>query len=1152
MNPEAARTRFHDGLSQGRRLRTPLLEGWFRPDEFRLEQILTLVQDYTRLVKFHDDDDRPEGPWESLFRGSDAVVMAEILSIPTARLEREFLEGSTSGGLSAWTTPRELVVDWIHRLGRASSPVGSELRSVLQGLLSGIQTESGYLPQLQAVKLAQEGARRLFPRALESGDLDPATGVLVAFAKLYRRIQDRFDGFAPARSEFHFRKILGATPMPGVPDMVHLVAPAAGGKDVLIPRGTEFDAGNDEKGRPVMYCADEDTRMGDARVARILTLYAEPTGAPSPSATRTIDGLWIDEPIQDARSPLFGAERGGGPSAAARRARVGFLVADPTLLLREGERRVRITFLYRPESVAGSMFGRESPVREDGSTDLEAIGKFYNSLRDAFRISMTGESGWLLVPEYLPSSRLTDPSLPEACLSIEFDLPREAEPIVPFSREMHGSEGNTSLPAVRFEIRDRSDPHPIELFSGCELREILVEVEAKGCRDLVLHNQNGPISPLTPFPPFGPLPSTGSYLVVGCPEAQSKELSEFRLEVRWSDLPQTVDDFCEWYSGYKEPCSTSGFRARPGVLSDGRWIDVDRSEDNEIELFGPILHQGAVAGIAPDSSLSFHRVLGFRSPLPARDASGELRYSPTSQGGFFRLTLTSPTGAFGHQEYPHLLTRSLMKAARLKNLDAAPQPPNPPYTPTISSISLDYSARSRIGFDTTPSQDADPCQPRMIHLAPFGWESISRRNHSKILQLPEIDSPGSLFIGLEGTSFGGETRLLFRIANDSKLIRKPSRVGLRWWYLDDNRWREVQSKNVRSDSTEGFGASGIVALELPADLSRKQTMMPEGLVWLRATAKDYLDHFGHLLSIHAQALRATLAGMHDDHRRTSANSISAPRHPLPGLGQVTQPDPSFGGRAPESPERLRTRVSERLRHKGRAVEPGDFERLVLEAFPEVSKVKCFANLRRALPVTPCPGHILVVPLPWPDPTDTLPTDPSLNGRILFEIQRFLESRAGVSAKISVANPWYERIQVHCTVGFRPNRSEGAMMADLDRAIQEWISPWSASGRTTHFGWRLRRQSLEAFVQDHPDVDELKALSILRVVPRPSRLFGLEDIPSSHAEDVDVLSPSYPWSVPSPLPSHIAVSDSPRPETAHTGFGELGIGSTFVITPGGTE
>ena len=1149
-----AAPRFHDGLGQAMRLRTPLVDGWFRPDELGFEQILTLAREYARLVRFHDDRDRQEGPWEELFSGSEAVVMAEILSVPTSRLERILLEGGPLPENVALPFPRDLLRGWSVRLGLASSAAGSELRSILKGLAAGIDDASGSLSQLEAVRMAQESARRLLPRSLASGDLDPATSLLVAFARIYRRLQDRFDGFAQARSDFHFRQVLGSLPREGAPDFVHLVAPATTGRTAHIHKGTEFVAGTDSNGHPIVYAAQDDTRTGDAQVAKVLTLWTEPAPAHDGSTARGAAGMWIDEPRPGTAHPLFGAGRGNQPARTAQRARTGFLVADPCLLLREGERKVRVTFLYQQgTSPETGWFGRKPTSTQAEERDLESIAGFYTALRDAFRISLTGESGWIPIAEYLPSCPLTDTDLPDNSFSIEFTLAREAGRVVPFSREIHGPDGNTSLPAVRFEIVDRAAPHPLEVFDGLELREILVEVEAKGCRDLVLHNQTGPLSALTPFPLFGPLPTVGSYLVVGNPETQSKEVVDFRLDVRWADLPPGVDDFADWYSGYKDPCPTSGFHAKAGVLSEGRWIDMDLDGDGGIELFRSCIRQGIPAGIDPESTLSFHEVTGFRVPLPAKLCADELRYTPTSQGGFFRLTLSAPTGGFGHGDYPHLLTRSLMKAARLKDVDAAPPPPNPPYTPTIASIALDYRARSRIVFDATSSQEADPHHPRLIHLTPFGWESVSRRSHSRILQLPGVDAPGNLLVGLDASAAGSELGLLFRIADDSKLIRHPERTGLRWWYLVGNAWHPIPPKDIQTDTTGDFGTTGIVRLRIPHLPVETQTIMPSGIVWLRVGAVDYLDHFGHLLSIHAQAIRAVLVDAGDGTRNAYApvvaGSISAPRQAIANLGNVTQPDPSFGGRSTESDEHHRIRIAERLRHKGRAVEPSDFEQLVLEAFPDVHKVKCFANLRRKIPVEPSPGHVLVVPLPRPDRREST-AEPSLNGAILMEIQKFLESRAGASAKISVCNPWYEKIQVRCAVGFRRDRPEGAMMADLDAAIREWISPWDSPGPQAHFGWRLRRQSLEAFVQDHPDVEELVGLALLRITPRPGRMYGIENVLDTSVDSGEVLAPSYPWSVPSPLPSLITVAAPRESLPKSAGYGGLGIGSTFVITPGG--
>ena len=67
--------------------------------------------------------------------------------------------------------------------------------------------------------------------------------------------------------------------------------------------------------------------------------------------------------------------------------------------------------------------------------------------------------------------------------------------------------------------------------------------------------------------------------------------------------------------------------------------------------------------------------------------------------------------------------------------------------------------------------------------------------------------------------------------------------------------------------------------------------------------------------------------------------------------------PSFGGRPPETPATYPARLGERLRHKERAVQPWDYERLVLERFPPLWMV-------RALPARDAsgaaPGSTLVV------------------------------------------------------------------------------------------------------------------------------------------------------------------------------------------------
>lgn len=1134
-----------DGSAQDGRGRTVLDHGWFRIDELRFEQILALAKEYARLVRYHPEDGGEAAPWEGLFSGSETVVLAEILAHPVSSIER--MSASAGGARGRDGDSRRHLSEWEGRLAGAPGAPGSEMRALLRGLRAGLEGADDPLAHLQAIRIAQDAARRLLPASAESGVVEPSTALLVVFARLYARLQQRLDRFALERVDFHLESVLRASPRASRPDHVHLVAPALSGREVAIPAGTEFVADDPATGGTARFALEADARVDDARVARVLTLHA--TRAPGkPGAARRIGGVWVDEPQEGVSSPLFGAARGGGPSPTARPARVGFMVADPVLLLREGARRVRMVFQFDPETVKDSSI---APLRDDETVETR-LRRFFAEFREAFRVHATGPAGWIEIPEYLPGCAHSDRTIPENALSIEFTLAREAPEIVSFSREAHGADGCTALPAVRFEVRDRIDEHPLDLLGGWTLRDIRIDTESRGCRDLELHNQIGPLTPVAPFAPFGPTPTVGAYLAVGCAETQSKTLTRLVIDAAWSDLPRHPDGFEGWYAGYPRPRATTAFRAVPGYLAEGSWTDVPLPEIGDLQLFAPRVENGAVDGIAPSSRISLRRILGRRPARHARHASEPLRYSPTCQGGFVRLSLSAPSATFGHQEYPMLLTMALMRQARLKDLGVAEALPNPPWTPTIASIAIDYAATATICFDEPSSPDDEPHHPRLVHLHPFGWENATRRNAPKVFLVPSIDAPGSLCIGLERGGFGGAASLLLRIAQDSKRIADPSRAGVRWWYMDRNRWIPVAGRDLVSDSTGGLSAEGIVTVSVPEGASRANTAMPPGLLWLRVTCEDYLDHFGRILSVHAQALRAVrmdaapFAGV-----ALPPGAVKGPRAPVPGLGPVAQPGASRGGRAAESIPQMRRRMAERLRHKGRAISPSDVEQIVLDAYPEVAKVKCFPCLRRVLPIVEAPGHVLVVPLARRDPDGYATEGVSLDGGLLRDIQEYLQDLSSGAAKVAVANPWYERVQVHCTVRFRERNAEGEAIRRLDRAIRDWIDPWSEGGNTRHFGWRLRRQSLEAFIQSLPGVREVGDLSLLRVAPRPGNLFDIEEL-QPVAGGADELAPRCPWSVPLPIPSHVAVSREALDPNRLTkaGYGDLGIGSTFVIAPGG--
>ena len=141
-------------------------------------------------------------------------------------------------------------------------------------------------------------------------------------------------------------------------------------------------------------------------------------------------------------------------------------------------------------------------------------------------------------------------------------------------------------------------------------------------------------------------------------------------------------------------------------------------------------------------------------------------------------------------------------------------------------------------------------------------------------------------------------------------------------------------------------------------------------------------------------------------------SIKEPEDPVHGLGSVSQPTHSFGGRPAESTELFHARVRERIRHKNRAITPRDIEHLVLEAFPSLLAVRVVpASLRHPAPQ---PGCVTIVVVPRPAPGQTTLT-PMANPALLEEITRSVQRIAPEGSTFLAVNPTYIPLTVRATL-----------------------------------------------------------------------------------------------------------------------------------------
>jgi hypothetical protein len=817
------------------------------------------------------------------------------------------------------------------------------------------------------------------------------------------------------------------------------------------------------------------------------------------------------------------------------------------LLTREQRAALGRLFEQLRRSVALDSFDRKDLLRQ------EPPYIFHRVIGDAFNVGITVASGWHEVHNYVVSMpKGTESGLYQLTFTLTFgpDVPA----IAACNPDIHGAGFETKLPVLRFRVNPRANVYPYSLLRDLQIDEIVVGSHVADAIRNVAWNQHGQLDTSKPFNPFGPLPTANSYLIVGNYESARANLTQLIVNLEWGDLPETVGGFKEYYRGYSTTFANDTFLAGLSVLRDGRWRPSLEEGRPTAVLFDTEPEGGKVG---QQRSITID-VLRYFKRLDPAVTEEQFRYDLRARDGFFRIALAGPEAGFGHLEYPSYLTRVLSEnALRSKRFRREPQPlPNPPYTPVVNRMSLTYAARSAIRVGCGTPDASNPFEEKVYHIRPFGIATVD--TNRAWTMLPVYEEDGSLLIGFSATDPSGVLTLLFHLREDSVTDISFTPEPVFWYYLASDQWQPLSEFQLLSDTTDGFLSSGIVTLQVPDDINQNNTVMPPDLYWLRVSARKNLESFCSLYSVQAQAVSVTREGTEDVSAAPSAlvkalpaGSIPGPVRSIAGLRSVTQPLPSTGGRKAETSEQMITRTSERLRHKCRASTPWDYERLVLENFPEVFKVKCFSAMSSHSGIRPAPGSVLVVVVPQQTEHDSGKVfDPMLDANQLKRIREFLKV-ASAQARIEVRNPVYERVLIRCSVKFRGEamRQTGRYLSLLNQALIDYISPWSGVGAPFRFGWSFKREEVEAYLLKLPYLEFVTKFSMLHITRKEKGSYGMEDT-ARHlsAKESSRILPRFPWSLATPNQTHIleTTDDSRRVKAEVTGIGDLAIGNTLIV------
>lgn len=915
-------------------------------------------------------------------------------------------------------------------------------------------------------------APRLIEDSLNWPSHQPHMALMIAFLKIFEFAQASLNKLPERHLKHYYETILRLGRKESVPDAAHLVFTLANNqqKGLLLAAGTEFKAGKDAQGKELRYRLERNVALNGAQVSDIRAVYTQVkagetsihTSAAAASADG--DGMAFVDPDK-AQWLAFGQDdTRPGPT-------VGLVIASPILRLAEGRRTIILT----------------CSVAEDAALPDVA------DLNRIFEASLSTATGWLAVGG--PTVTVDDDHAGEMRIVLTFELSADKDPIETFGNGSEFAIYDTQWPLLKLSATGDKRGQHFEFLASEALTGLSLTVDVKGMAGLVLETPQGPAPVGKPFQPFGSAPKASAAFMVGNWEAAQKQLTEVTLNITWEEVPSLATHYAGYGVAITNESVTCAFDLLDRQTETG-WTALTPGNNKLFRISQtPYELQAAVSDWA-------------RSPALEPFA----RYDHSLPRGFMRVTLQQD---LLHDKYLPLYTAAAVALAKapspqpipeghvrieMKGAATTPTLPNPPFTPVATSVTLSYKAHDTWNL-TALADNTDVGQ--LFHIHPFGhWQAKG----GALTLLPPLSLPatplsqsgngaerqrGELLLGLQQTPVsdnGFTISLLLHVAEgteDPQLVTLPTVV---WSYLAQDQWVDLEPDVSVDDGTKGFIRSGIVTLKIGGDASTENTILPTGRVWLRAMVERDPAGVCDMIGVHAQAGKVVF--------RDNANAVSHLAEALPAqtiakmvnkdarVAAILQPYASFGGRQKEQDAPYFIRVAERLRHKERALSIWDYERLVLEHFPSVYKVKCISHATADREVAP--GKVAVVVIPNVRNASGFDRiKPYASQSLRDEIRSMLAARSphNLVQCIDVLNPVYEEIETEFAVEYNDVIPDFDLAsAQLRQDLVRFLSPWAFSeGRDIAFGNKIHASAIIDFLDERPYVESVHDFQMRQIV-----------------------------------------------------------------------
>ena len=1172
------------GSSQGTRKNTALQEDYIPIDERSMLDLMKFTLDYSRQLNFYGLQNTVSANWEPFLLHDPAFVLAKIATLDIQKFELTRNDLFFSEGAS---NEPEFIVKSIHEISEIISEWERLIsRAAYRGIVSGeIENLKKYAENLSlslaaneqdknklklihdnllgSVTFVRDLASKTFEKEIhENKDHSPHIGLLLSFFKLLKNVQLDLNELTRKHLDYYYLDILQQKKKKLSPGSAILgLQLHQGMNEFVIPEGEkcEFVFEGNQK---LTFRTSTGLQLNKAEISDIITLYKSENypfydeyDENDFSYNIIYDADIQKEGIRQMRADFsgnrefpatFGEEQlhSDAEEKSIRLSKIGILLSSPTLILEQGRQEIILTFQFSPSSFAKTIRKLDGliyqEIREElDQTEIDEESAVFIRIRervkrdffdDAFKLSITGENGW----NEITSFKVSTGKMSEPALAFEINLNRHQNKLVSYDQTIHQAEYRSDWPCIKIELNNDARYHPYQVLRHAVIEQIMIKANVWDVSNLYLANSTGNLDHSVPFMPFGPVPDLGSFLQIQNPVILQKNLSELEFSINWSGLPQNQYGFENHYQAYPGKIGNDSFK-----------MNIAQTRNSSMQAGTPDQQEENLFKTRNDKTENETRIKLNPDLFVFKNQIDQTAKKPDESAHSVFMVLTNPEIAFGHQAFTKLYADAAIHNSRFKRRQL--ELPNQPYTPVMESLTVDYSNTAREVMHRKQNEKTSDIS--LIHLYPFGHVQVFPGPvKSESFFLPQIEHKGNLFISLKQIKPGDIVSIGFEFIHAEYIHSVINVPEVHWEYLSNNEWLQL-GEFLLEDTTTGLVKSGIVKIEIPYSIQFDNTRLSPGKFWLRAAYDGTEILNSRIKNVFAQAVSV----ISDPSEAEPPEGIEATRKldkisfpGLKGIGKISGPFALIINPRCENEDSFYNRVSEQLRHKNRAVSNWDVERIILDKFKQIEKVRVFGrNNRSGELVKGSTMQIVLIPKNKIG-TTTNTSKNKVDYPTLIEVKNYISKLVSPYVKVEVSNPVYEKLKVRCQVKFNDFQKRGSLRNTLNNELINYLSPdLETIFQGKGFDESFSKTEILNFIESRPYVDYVTQFSVLQLVEVQGKYKIIDTARKIEIKQLHTIS-AYAILTSANQHQIEVIQEEKYAQPEKSGVGDLSIESDFVI------